>query len=216
MSFELLAILALAIMFCAPAIKRVGTKQRLAIFRMGKLERIAGPGLVVVLPLIQTCKAIDIRDRSMSLPDVKLPGLKQSSIVSGKFQFQVDDPLKAATNADIDDATKKELQSTLLHVLSTATIRDCFVERHAVENRTKDLVNRQARAWGVKVTDISINDFPIHRKVIGQLMTLMSGPVPAELSLMIEHVAELNGIDHVLELNDNASENLEYKFGIHT
>ena len=220
MSAELLWILAVAIVSTSLSIKRVGKNERVVILQNGKPVRLAGPGLVMQWPFFQSGKRFDVRPRSLSLPDVKLPDIALSSIVSGTYEFQITDPLKAVTNANLSISVEQVLRSTIMTVVSNATINQCFSEKSVVERQLLERVNRQTLAWGVQVTAISISEFRLHRLLIRQLagmpFTLLS-----EVALRIEKVVAVHHQEQLPELETDAStieetvdHKIDYRFGI--
>jgi regulator of protease activity HflC (stomatin/prohibitin superfamily) len=215
MGSESFWLLIIAAIYALLAIKMVGKNERLIIFQRGKPMRAGGPGLVLIWPGLQSCKRVDMRPRSLPLPEIKLPAVAQSSIVSGRFELHIVDPLKAAETGDVKKATEQAIQSAVLSVVSNASIKDCLTESSILEHQVLELVNVRTKVWGVKVSALSFSEFRLHRQMVRQLAGLVGAPT-TQVARLIEKVAERNVIDCASDVgNDKATceHTLEYKFG---
>jgi hypothetical protein len=188
--FVFIAFLAL---FSVMQLKLIGNDERLVIFDLDKPSRVRGPGLVVVWPKLETYEIINISSRSLPLPAVTLGAVSRFSVVSGKFEFYVFDPLKAATTDNAQAATEREMHSALYSILSNATINQCLTERSMLERTILEHVNGKTRVFGAKVPSVTLSDFPLCRQLIGQLAG-MAGLAALGIAATIQKVAEPNDI----------------------
>ena len=208
--------LALAVLYLLSAVKRIVKDERLIIFKKGKPIAALGPGVVVVWPIIQRSKKVDLSTHSLPLPKVMFLRIASCPLVEGRFTFRIHDPLKAVTVTNVEKLVEQALESVLSSTLSSATIHQCLVETPGMERLVMELVNKRSKGWGVRVTALTLGEFPIHRKMISQLAGMTSTTV-VDLVTVMGQVAQMQGANPEPGLKNDAAtqeHGLDYKFGI--
>ncbi|MCC7528410.1 MAG: SPFH domain-containing protein [Candidatus Melainabacteria bacterium] len=198
------------------AIRRVDENKCLVTFHLGKVLRVSGPGFAFVWPIIQTCKIIDKSTQSRPLPEVKVTGCSECSAVSGTFEFQIFDPLKCLAIANLENAIEQTVHTTLLSVMSKATIGQCLTARSILESTARDLINEKTREWGVEVSQLTFSKFPLPLQVVKALSAILSQQI-LSLPLLIEEVAKQERTEPIQSLDGTAvtlAPHVQYKFGI--
>jgi len=180
---EIFGLIALASVCAATLIKSVNKNERLVISENGKAVRVSGPGIVIVWTGLQSSQKVDVRTQSLPLPDVKLDA-KQSSVVSGKFEFKVIDPLKAVSTMNARNAATQIVQSVLVAVIQKATMEECLRHKFVLEREIMDLANEQTKKVGVKISAISLNDFKRHRRLMSELAGIL-GVLASDITVQL-------------------------------
>jgi regulator of protease activity HflC (stomatin/prohibitin superfamily) len=174
MSGELLLILVIAVLYVALGLKFSGKNERLIIYRNGTLVRVSEQRVTFVLPFVQSVRRLYTGAREVYLPVVKLTDFPKSSLVSCKFKYRVDHPMKAAMNSDLQKATELAVQSTLIFIISSSTFEQCLKESYYLEKQAIEVVNRQTRVWGVTVSMLTLTDFRLHREILSAIEGMLT------------------------------------------
>jgi regulator of protease activity HflC (stomatin/prohibitin superfamily) len=174
--------------------KHVGKNQRMVVYRKDKPVAVKGPGKVFLLPHMEEGKLIDVSVCSSPIPEIKIEGTK-FDLVKGTYAFQVVNPLKAEKNADIKQLTEQSLVSTLVAVLSTATVRECLKEKFALENKVLEGVNRKTINWGTRVMTLEFCEIQFPREVLSQIALILDQLVISPGSLIEEAARQSDSLD---------------------
>lgn len=153
----------IALAIVASSLKFVNEYDRLVVFRFGRVNRVAGPGPVLVFPLLENFKKVDTRMVTMAIP---MQEIITKDNVSAKTAavcfFQVVDPYKVVTK--IEDpyaATSQIAQTTLRSILGQHELDDLLAERDKINAQLQAIIDRQTEGWGIKVNAIEVKDVEI-------------------------------------------------------
>jgi regulator of protease activity HflC (stomatin/prohibitin superfamily) len=166
--FEIVGgIIVLTIMVLLSGIKTVKEYDQLVVFRFGKVAGSKGPGLQMVIPLIEKAQTVDTRLITLAIPILEELTLDKASVkVSAVCLFQVVDARKAVTKIDdVSKATGELAQTTLRHVISQTDLRHLLSERGSVSGVLKSRLDRQTREWGVRIKSFEIKEVKIPREI---------------------------------------------------
>jgi regulator of protease activity HflC (stomatin/prohibitin superfamily) len=150
----------LLIMVALSAIKIVPEYERGVVFRLGRLAGARGPGLVLLIPMIERMVRVDIRVITLDVPSQEVITLDNVTIkVSAVLYFLVVNPEWAIIKVvDFVRATLQIAQTTLRSAVGQVALDDLLAKRDEVNARLQAIVDEQTEPWGIKVTIVEIKD----------------------------------------------------------
>jgi len=155
----ILTIIVLA--FLAAAIKVVREYERLVIFRLGRLfPRPKGPGLTVIIPMIDRRVLIDLRVIAFDVPRQRVVTRDNVSVeVDAVVYYRVYDPNLAITTVqNYTFATNLLAQTTLRDVLGQVELDGLLSKREELSRRIQVLLDAATEPWGIKVSSVTLRD----------------------------------------------------------
>lgn len=139
--------------------------QRAVIFRLGKISGVKGPGLIVVWPVIDVMKRVDLRVVTMDVPPQDVITRDNVSVkVNAVVYFRVLDPVKATIEVEnYHYATSQLAQTTLRSVLGEVVMDDLLANREQINAQLQNILDRLTDPWGIKVTMVEVKhvDLPV-------------------------------------------------------
>ena len=161
----LLAVIFIAIMLLASAIRILREYERAVIFRLGRLAGVKGPGLVILIPIIDRMQRVSLRVVAM---DVAPQDVITKDNVSIKVNAVVYFRVMAADRAivEVEDflyATTQLAQTTLRSVLGQVELDELLAEREQINQQLQRIIDEQTDSWGIKVSLVEIKhvDLPV-------------------------------------------------------
>ncbi len=135
--------------------------QRGVVFRLGKLTRAKGPGLVWILPWgIEKLKRMDLRIIALDIaPQDTITKDNVSVTVNAVVYFRVSDPTRAVV--EIEDfyfATSQLAQTTLRSVIGQSELDELLAERERINDIVREIIDTGTDPWGIEVTSVEIKD----------------------------------------------------------
>lgn len=160
-----LAIL-LALLFISLKILR--EYERGVVFFLGKFQSVKGPGLIIIVPVIQQYVRVDLRTVVMDVPSQDVISRDNVSVkVNAVLYFRVVDPEKAVIQvANFLEATSQLAQTTLRSVLGQHELDEMLAEREKLNRDIQDIVDSQTDAWGIKVANVEIKHVDLDESMI--------------------------------------------------
>jgi regulator of protease activity HflC (stomatin/prohibitin superfamily) len=142
------------------ALRVVPEYERAVFFRLGHVKGAKGPGLIIVLPLIDRIVRVGLRTVALEIPVQELVTKDNVTVkVNGVTYYVVRDPVKAVlTVEDYQYATAQVSQVTLLTVLRQVDLDSLLREREAIGGRLRTLIDAATEPWGVEVVMVEIKD----------------------------------------------------------
>lgn len=161
--FLALFVLLFVIMVLASSLKIVTEYERVVIFRVGRLKGAKGPGLVVILPIIDKKRVIDLRLLTLDVPKQRIITKDNVTVdVDAVVYFRVSDPIAAAVKVkDYVMASSLLAQTTLRDVIGQVELDELLSKREELSKRIQGILDEATEAWGVKVTAVAIRDVVI-------------------------------------------------------
>ncbi|MEN2974213.1 MAG: slipin family protein [Candidatus Caldarchaeales archaeon] len=156
-------ILIFIIIVIASSLKIVTEYERVVIFRVGRLKGAKGPGLVVILPIIDKRRIIDLRLLTFDVPKQRIITKDNVTVdVDAVVYFRVSDPIAAAVKVkDYIMASNLLAQTTLRDVIGQVELDELLSKREELSKRIQGMLDEATEAWGVKVTAVAIRDVVI-------------------------------------------------------
>ncbi len=150
----------IAVMFVISAFKIVNEYERGVIFRLGRLMGARGPGLFIVVPVLEKMMRVDLRVITMDVPSQEVITRDNVTIkVNAVLYFQVFDPNLAVVKvANYNLATLQISQTTLRSVVGQVHLDELLSERDAINEKLQQIIDQQTEPWGIKVTIVEIKD----------------------------------------------------------
>lgn len=153
-------VLVLFIWLLTSAVKIVKEYERGVIFRLGRLIGAKGPGIFLIIPLIDKMVKMDLRIVTMDVPSQEI--ITRDNVpakINAVVYFQVMNPCNAVVKiANYFIATSQIAQTTLRSVLGQAELDELLSEREKINQTLQKIIDDQTDPWGIKVTAVEIKD----------------------------------------------------------
>jgi len=168
MSLTVLVIIAFVVMFLASAIRILNEYERGVIFRLGRLINTKGPGLIILIPLIDKMQKVSLRLVTLDVPPQDIITKDNVSVkVNAIVFFRVMISEKAIVEVEnYLYATSQLAQTTMRSVCGEAELDDLLAERDKLNMKLQEILDKQTDPWGIKVTNVEIKhiDLPDEMK----------------------------------------------------
>jgi regulator of protease activity HflC (stomatin/prohibitin superfamily) len=157
----------LALVFLWMAIKIVNEYQRVVVFRLGRLVAARGPGLVLIIPIIERAVRMDLRVVALDVPPQDVITRDNVSVkVNAVVYFRVLDPNKALVNVEnFMFATSQLSQTTLRSVCGQAELDDLLAERERINEKIQSILDTDTDPWGIKVTKVEVKQIDLPQEM---------------------------------------------------
>ncbi|MEC9359381.1 MAG: slipin family protein, partial [Pseudomonadota bacterium] len=161
-----LVILIVAILFSA--FKILNEYERGVVLTLGRYTGTKGPGLIIIIPLVQKMVKVDLRTIVMDVPSQDVISRDNVSVqVNAVVYFRVVDSANAVLQVEqFYDATSQVAQTTLRSVLGQHDLDDMLTERDKLNQDIQAILDQATDAWGVKVTNVEIKHVDIDESMI--------------------------------------------------
>ena len=150
------------------AIKILREYERGVIFQLGRFWKVKGPGLIIVIPVVQQIERVDLRVIVMDVPTQDVISKDNVSVkVNAVVYFRVIDPEKAIIQVErYLEAISQLSQTTLRSVLGQHELDDMLSERDTLNHDIQAILDRQTDAWGIKVSNVEIKHVDLDESMI--------------------------------------------------
>ena len=161
-------LIGLVVAFLASAFRVLREYERGVVFLLGRFYKVKGPGLVIIIPIIQQMVRVDLRTIVMDVPSQDVISRDNVSVkVNAIVFFRVIDPEKAIIQVEnFDMATSQLAQTTLRSVLGQHELDEILAEREKLNNDVQEILDKQTDAWGIKVSNVEIKHVDIDESMI--------------------------------------------------
>lgn len=161
-------IITLVLLLLFSSIKILNEYERGVIFLLGRFQSVKGPGLIIVIPVIQQMIRTDLRVITMDVPTQDVISKDNVSVkVNAVVYFRIVDPERAIIQvANVFEATSQLAQTTLRSVLGQHELDEMLSERDKLNADIQSILDRQTDAWGIKVSAVEIKHVDIDASMI--------------------------------------------------
>ena len=161
------ALVLLAALFVS-AIKVLREYERGVVFTLGRFTGVKGPGLIILVPVVQQMVRVDLRVRVLDVPSQDVISRDNVSVkVSAVVYFRVVDADKAVIQVETFMAATSQLaQTTLRSVLGKHELDEMLAEREKLNADIQNILDQQTDAWGIKVANVEIKHVDIDESMI--------------------------------------------------
>lgn len=142
--------------------------ERGVIFMLGRFYRVKGPGLIIIIPVLQQMVRVDLRTLVMDVPTQDVISRDNVSVqVNAVIYFRVIDPERAIIQVEnYLEATSQLSQTTLRSVLGQHDLDDMLAERDRLNDDIQDILDKQTEAWGIKVANVEIKHVDLNESMV--------------------------------------------------
>ena len=150
------------------SIKILREYERAVVFTLGRFTGVKGPGLIVLIPLVQTMVKVDLRVQVMDVPSQDVISRDNVSVkVNAVVYFRVIDPERSIIQVeDVRNATSQLAQTTLRSVLGQHELDEMLAERDKLNADIRAILDAQTDAWGIKVANVEIKHVDLDESMI--------------------------------------------------
>jgi regulator of protease activity HflC (stomatin/prohibitin superfamily) len=153
-------LLVLLVFLLSAGIRILREYERGVIFRLGRLIAQKGPGLILLIPIVDQMVRVDLRTVTLNVPPQEVITKDNVTVrVNAVAYFRVIDPNKAVT--DVENfllATTQIAQTTLRSVLGKAELDSLLAERERLNAELQQIIDEQTEPWGIKVSTVEVKD----------------------------------------------------------
>ncbi len=157
----------LLLILLASSVRILREYERGVIFRLGRLIAQKGPGLILLIPIIDQMVRIDLRTVTLNVPPQEVITKDNVTVrVNAVAYFRVVDPNKAITEVEnFLLATSQIAQTTLRSVLGKAELDALLGERERLNVDLQQIIDEQTEPWGVKVSTVEVKDVELPQEM---------------------------------------------------
>jgi regulator of protease activity HflC (stomatin/prohibitin superfamily) len=148
------------IILLSAAIKVVREYERGGVFRLGRWVGLRGPGLVFIIPFVETMRKLDLRVITMDVPQQECISVDNVTVrVDAVVYFRVVDAADAILKVlDYIKATSLLAQTTLRNVVGQSTLDELLGQRDRLNEKLQAVVDEGTNPWGIKVSMVEVKD----------------------------------------------------------
>ena len=163
-----IVIIGIVLAILASALRVLREYERGVVFMLGRFYRVKGPGLIIIIPIIQQMVRVDLRTIVMDIPTQDLITLDNVSVKDNAvLYFRVVDSQPAIINVeDYMQATGQLAQTTLRSVLGQHELDQLLAEREKLNADIQAILDQQTDQWGIKVSNVEIKHVDIDESMI--------------------------------------------------
>lgn len=156
----LIIVLGFIVLVVLSSIKQINEYERGILFSFGKFSRILNPGWVLVLPIFQFYKKVDIRTKAVDVPEQETITKDNVSIrINAVIYYKVFDAGKAICEVqDFYYAVSQLAQTTMRNIVGSVTLDELLSEREKISAEICVVIDKATDAWGIKVENVELKD----------------------------------------------------------
>ena len=150
------------------AVRVLKEYERGVIFFLGRFQKVKGPGLIIVIPVIQKMVRVDLRVVTYDIPTQDVISRDNVTVhVSAVLYFRVVDPERAIIQVEqYFNATNQLAQTTLRSVLGQHDLDEMLSQRDKLNADIQNILDEQTASWGIKVTNVEIKHIDLNESMI--------------------------------------------------
>ncbi len=176
--FAVVVLAFLAVILLANAVRVLREYERGVVFRLGRLLGAKGPGLVLLIPVIDKMVRVDLRTITLNIPPQEV--ITRDNVparVNAVAYFRVVDSIRSVVEVEnFLEATSQISQTTLRSTLGKADLDTLLSERERLNEDLQQIVDEQTEPWGIKVSVVEIKDVELP----GEMQRAMARQAEAE------------------------------------
>ncbi|WP_236032992.1 slipin family protein [Pseudomonas schmalbachii] len=166
--FGLMVALILLAMLVVSSLRILREYERGVVFQLGRFWKVKGPGLVLVIPVVQQMVRVDLRTVVLDVPPQDVISRDNVSVkVNAVVYFRVIDPQRAIIQVEnFLAATSQLAQTTLRAVLGKHELDEMLAERERLNVDIQKVLDAQTDAWGIKVANVEIKHVDLNESMV--------------------------------------------------
>jgi len=160
-------IVILALFLLSSSIRILREYERGVIFRLGRLVALRGPGLILLIPIIDKMVKVSLRTVVMDVPPQDIITQDNVSVkVNAVVYFRVVDPQKAIVEVEnFLMATSQFSQTTLRSVLGQSELDDLLSQREKINQKLQQIIDTHTEPWGIKVSNVEVKQIDLPQEM---------------------------------------------------
>ncbi len=169
MSLSIFTYIIVAVIIILPMIIKIMREyERAVVFTFGRFTSVKGPGLIIIIPLVQQIVRVDLRVIVMDVPSQDVISRDNVSVkVNAVVYFRVVDPERSIIQVENYIAATSQLaQTTLRSVLGQHELDEMLAEREKLNNDIQEILDQHTDAWGIKVANVEIKHVDLDESMI--------------------------------------------------
>jgi regulator of protease activity HflC (stomatin/prohibitin superfamily) len=163
----IITIVVLVLMFLYSAIKILNEYERGVIFRLGRVIQAKGPGLIILIPIVDRMAKVSLRLVAMDVdPQDVITRDNVSVKVNAVIYFRVIDPVKAIVEVESYNYAMSQLaQTTLRSVCGQAELDELLSDREKINNQLQEILDTHTDPWGIKVATVELKHIDLPQEM---------------------------------------------------
>jgi regulator of protease activity HflC (stomatin/prohibitin superfamily) len=160
--------LVLLIIVLVSMLKILREYERGVVFMLGRFWSVKGPGLIIIIPILQEMTRVDLRTMVLDVPTQDVISRDNVSVkVNAVVYMRVIDPEKAIIQVEnYFEATSQLAQTTLRSVLGQHELDEMLAEREKLSTNIQDILDQQTDGWGIKVTNVEMKQVDLDESMV--------------------------------------------------
>jgi len=180
--------------------------ERGVIFRLGRYNRVTGPGLIIVLPILESMKKVDLRIKTADIPRQEVITKDNIPLLANTVvYFKVEKPADAIIKIeDYEYAVRQYTQAALRDVVGNAELDFVLTEREKIATNIKQIVDAETSGWGIDIESIKIQEIELP----AEMKRAMAKQAEAERerrAVIIASDGELRASENLRKASENLS-----------
>ena len=167
-AFTFIVPLVVLIIVLVSMLKVLREYERGVVFMLGRFWSVKGPGLIIIIPILQEMVRVDLRTMVLDVPTQDVISRDNVSVkVNAVVYMRVVDPEKAIIQVEnYYEATSQLAQTTLRSVLGQHELDEMLAEREKLSTNIQDILDQQTDGWGIKVTNVEMKQVDLDDSMV--------------------------------------------------
>ena len=160
--------LVLLIVLLVSMLKILREYERGVVFMLGRFWSVKGPGLIIIIPILQEMTRVDLRTMVLDVPTQDVISRDNVSVkVNAVVYMRVVDPEKAIIQVEnYFEATSQLAQTTLRSVLGQHELDEMLSGREKLSTNIQDILDQQTDGWGIKVSNVEMKQVDLDESMV--------------------------------------------------
>jgi len=167
-AFTFIVPLVVLIIVLVSMLKVLREYERGVVFMLGRFWSVKGPGLIIIIPILQEMVRVDLRTKVLDVPTQDVISRDNVSVkVNAVVYMRVVDPEKAIIQVEnYYEATSQLAQTTLRSVLGQHELDEMLAEREKLSTNIQDILDQQTDGWGIKVSNVEMKQVDLDASMV--------------------------------------------------
>ena len=166
--YGIIVIIFMGLILLGNMIRVLKEYERGVVFRLGRLIGAKGPGLIILIPIVDKLVRVDLRVITYDIPPQDVITKDNVSVkVNAVLYFQVTDANRSIVSvANFFEATSQIAQTTLRSVLGQVELDELLADREKINSQLQKIIDEQTEPWGVKVSVVEVKNVDLPPEMI--------------------------------------------------
>ena len=167
-AFAFIVPLVVLIIVLVSMLKILREYERGVVFMLGRFWSVKGPGLIIIIPILQEMVRVDLRTKVLDVPTQDVISRDNVSVkVNAVVYMKVVDPEKAIIQVEnYYEATSQLAQTTLRSVLGQHELDEMLADREKLSTNIQDILDQQTDGWGIKVSNVEMKQIDLDDSMV--------------------------------------------------